>query len=105
MTRIPMQKAKRKQSEDHVVGPPSSEAEILASDNRVIREAYSKRIRMCVQWRDDKGMYQWCAIKNKKDPKAVSDATLCNHFVRLRGGSERREPTCAECLSLLDSIL
>ena len=59
----------------------------------------------CVAWKDAKGSVQWCAISGKRyDPKALSDETLCGHYVIMRVGSEMRVPTCPECMRrLLDT--
>jgi hypothetical protein len=52
----------------------------------------------CVKSRDG-----WCATKvNRQPPEgATSVATLCQHFVVLPGGYERREPTCRDCIKVM----
>ena len=49
----------------------------------------------CVKHRDG-----WCATKFGRRPSgdALHDDTRCGHVVTLRVGSERRMPTCLECV-------
>ena len=58
-----------------------------------------RRKRWCVRHRDG-----WCIRKDES--KAARDAedftaveTLCDHWITLPGGMERRRPTCEECKS------
>jgi hypothetical protein len=58
--------------------------------------------RVCVKWRDMvTGEVGWCAVDGKLDPLAFYDKTLCSMSVTLRIGSEKRTPTCQECLEVL----
>jgi hypothetical protein len=45
----------------------------------------------------------WCALPDgrKPDPHAVSDETLCAHFVAFRWDARRGQPDCPECLAKL----
>jgi len=56
----------------------------------------------CVQHRSG-----WCATtsrgRTKPDARAMTDNTQCGMVVVLRFGSERRAPTCEECLRALRS--
>lgn len=50
---------------------------------------------VCVRHRDG-----WCATYYKKVERAegaFSVRTVCNHYVMLPWGVERRDPTCEEC--------
>jgi hypothetical protein len=58
----------------------------------------SRRRRTCVQDRNTK---LWCALVRRADPDAWSDELLCGCFMALRGHTERRVPTCPECLVAL----
>lgn len=58
--------------------------------------------RVCVAWKDPVTKAEgWCAVAGKLDPMAVSDTTVCGYQVSFRGKSERRQPTCPECLAVL----
>jgi hypothetical protein len=49
----------------------------------------------------------WCAtVPNRRTPdSADSVKTLCQHHIVLPGGSERREPTCPDCLAVIKGSL
>jgi hypothetical protein len=51
---------------------------------------------MCVQHRGG-----WCALAPgaQLDPTVTRDPTLCGYVVMLRSGSERRDPTCLDCIA------
>jgi len=52
----------------------------------------------CVRHRDG-----WCACRQNRRyrEETVNVPTLCDHFVVLHNGIEKRVPTCPECLKLL----
>jgi len=53
--------------------------------------------RICVKHRDG-----WCATKREKSLQySDSVPTLCDHYVTLPMGIQRREPDCPDCLAKL----
>lgn len=57
----------------------------------------------CVAYKDDKGHEQWCATKDNAEPSkdAWNDDTECDHVIIGRYGSDKRAPTCIECITAL----
>ena len=53
----------------------------------------------CVKDREDR----WCAVKggSKPDETAGSVPTVCDHFIVLPHGTEKRRPNCPDCRSVL----
>ncbi len=61
----------------------------------------------CIAWVERKSgvpfselPWNWCATFRGAEPSedAVQDKTACGHYVTMRPGSERRKPTCPECI-------
>jgi hypothetical protein len=50
----------------------------------------------CVRHQDG-----WCACESEPKEGENNVPTLCDHFIWLPGGFEKREPTCPECLKVL----
>lgn len=58
--------------------------------------------RVCVAWIDRATKTkEWCAVDGKPDPAALNDHTLCDRAVTMRVGTEKRVPTCPECMAEL----
>jgi hypothetical protein len=53
----------------------------------------------CAKHRDG-----WCAAKTNEpwDERAFNVPTMCGYFVTLPIGCKKGEPTCLECLEILD---
>jgi hypothetical protein len=49
----------------------------------------------------------WCAAKPNEqwDERSFSVPTQCGYFIRLPLGCKKGEPTCLECLAVLDKKL
>lgn len=60
-----------------------------------------KSKKMCVQHRDG-----WCVAKNENECLEENDniETLCHHFIILPWGFKKRNPTCPDCLKILEQI-
>lgn len=57
----------------------------------------------CVKWKREDKKEMWCATFRGHAPSkdAVHDATACGYTVTFRIGSEKRVPTCRDCIQRL----